>query len=515
MQRAALVVLLAVAGGSTLIAQSGPARGALLSQADRRESTRRLLSLLRETDPASSDGLYEAQQEGMALAAAVFTFGTPQEQDTVLAAAAAQVRMLPTAGQLADSSVVSASIGAIELLSPALTKLRQRIGALGFSVDGVALPRAGPSRVRRVWPILVGGKINVLSEVEMQYAYLLSTMVRLATEHPLPASQRESAARRSSLNTLFDFLLHDKVRFYWAEAPAWHWSGPFPNMRERVRTKLAYSDPRVTRPRWFGAIVDHELHLFAVAADLIAATRADPRLAARTAPADAAMLGDIRATTLLMLHARVSDGPRQSGFLFDYGYWTDNPSYGYAGCASSHPLPLVPCPVPIVATDVSHARRWPWWLASFQAAWPPGSPARAEMEGYTRRLAAQFADVVLRADPEGRPLTSNYMDGRDGWYHYRDFPGQLGGFGPTSLTGSLRYGSWALLGVWRPEIAAAHLRLCALLVSTEPADVIFRTRYYGSASADPALAGLGDRDLYGPGSLYALTCRIGSALGYY
>jgi hypothetical protein len=485
-----------------------------LSASDRKEVVRRLLSILRTTDPASSAGLYEAQQQGMALAFAAFAFGTPQEQDSILSAAVEQVEALPTADDLLDRSPVSRVISEVEGLSPIFTKARQRVGRLSFEVDRVALPR-GPARARRVFPIVDGGKVNVMSEVEMQYAYLLSTILRLATERPLPATHPLMARRRDLSRRLFSFLVRDKIGFYWLEAPAWHWSGPFSNMRERLQLKLAASDARITTPKWFGAIVDHELHLIAVASDLSAAARHDSALDAMLTKTESAMLQEIRATALDMLHRRVSVGPHGSGFLVDLGYWSTNPSYAFAGCLEKTPVPTTPCPLDTVATDVSHARRWPWWLESMKEAWPPDARARLEIEGYQRRLAFQFGQVVLYHDRRRRPLTRNYMDGIDGWYSLADAPSKRWGYSPSSMTGALRYGSWARLSPLQPDIGPAHGEFCRVLASTAPDDILFRTRYYGSASDKRELGGLGESDLYGGGSLYALTCRIGSAFGYY
>ncbi|MGZ8490706.1 MAG: hypothetical protein ACXWZS_00710 [Gemmatirosa sp.] len=512
--RTLAVLAVALSAAWPLAAQSrgapAPRGCAMLSAGDRTDARLRLLSLVEGTDVADSEALYGAQQEGMALADAVFQCGSATDQQAVLVAAHRLVRALPTAGQLADRDFLSRHAGRVELRSPLLTRLRQRVTQLPFSVDEVPLP-AGAARRRRVFPMLVGERVQVMSEVELQYAYLLSTLVRLAAEHP-PAGT-VPAARATTVRALFDFLLHDKVRFYWREMPAWHWSGPFPSMRARVVAKLAARDERVTQPVWFGAMVDHELHLFGVAADLLAAARADRALAGALRPDDRALLDDVRAHALATLRRRVTGGPAGDGFLIDYGYWTANPSYTYAGCTTSRPLPSAPCPIDSVATDAAHARRWPWWLRSLQHAWAPAAPEAAELIRYQQRLARQLADRVLRTDARGRPLMANYMDGRDGWYRLREFPGHAWGHGPSTLTGVMRYGSWALLAPHDARIAHAHERFCAVIVSTDPDDRDLRTRYYGSASTKPELGGMGETDLYGPGSLYALTCRIDRALG--
>jgi hypothetical protein len=260
-------------------------------------------------------------------------------------------------------------------------------------------------------------------------------------------------------------------------------------------------------------MLDHDLLLFGIAADLRAARRADRALTKAIDASDAAILDEIWRASLQTLRTRVTS-PDGRGFRFDYGLWTTNPSYAYAGCSERDPLPAKPCPIDSVATDASHALRWPWWLRSYRAAAGAGTREAYEIAGYERRLAHQFATVVL-FDSTGHPLTRNYMDGRDGWYRLRETPQRQWGNGPSSLTGSMRYGSWGLLAPWEPRIADAERRFCATLSSTDATDIAWRTRFYGSPSDRPGLAGLGERDLYGASSLYALTCRIGAALGRY
>jgi hypothetical protein len=228
------------------------------------------------------------------------------------------------------------------------------------------------------------------------------------------------------------------------------------------------------------------------------------------------MLDEIRRIALRLLSERVTPGlPNGRGFLIDFGLWTSNPSYAYAGCSTRQPLPSQPCPIDSVATDASHALRWPWWLESFSHSWPRGAAERTSIDRYQHSLAEQFAERVLYFDPEGRPLTRTYMDGRDGWYRFREFPAHPWGHGPSTLTGSMRYGSWALLAPTSPPIATAYQRICAIFVSQSAVDRSFRTAYYGSPSTKPELGGLGEVDLYGPSSLYAFICRAGAQLGQY
>lgn len=482
--------------------------------AERKEYLSRFLTLIERTDVAQSDALYGAQQEGMSLVYAIFSFGSPAEQQDALKSVVLLVRNLPRTGQLSERSLFARYIGAIELRSPVFTRVRQRFLSLPFSVDGIALPVSGPVRERRVFPTAAGDAINVLSEVELQFSYLLSTILRLAVERPLPAAHPLDISRRQYVKELFTFLLLDKLRFYWYETPAWHWQGPFLNMRERVTAKLKPTQTRLLSPPWFQAIVDHELHLFAIAADIQAAVQFDRSI--EIEEQDRAMLQDIQNNVLKMLSERVQPGfPDGGGFLIDVGLWSSNPSYAYSGCTLITPLPLAPCPQGVTATDSSHAHRWPWWINSFIRSLPWDSKERIRLTALQRRLARQFAERVLYFDSLGRPLARNFMDGNDGWYRLREFPSHPWGHGPSSMTGTMRYGAWAFLAPIEPKIAAAYQRLCNIFVSKNPEDIQFRTLYYGSASIKPEMAGLGEKDLYGSDSLFALTCTIGMRLGLY
>jgi len=505
----ALLIASVASGQGATPARAGQST---LSTADRTDARNRLVALLEHTDIGNPEALYNAQQDGMALVEAIFDFGSDADRRDVMAAAASLVEKLPIADSLASGDLVAATSARLASLSPMLSRALARLGALRFTVDNLALP-AGPARQRRVFPIIVGDRINVQSEVELQYAYLLSTIVRSAALHPVARGAPEAGAMRTALDSVLTFLVRDKVRFYWIEMPAWHWSRPFQNMRERVAVKLDDRDPRVRQPPWYGAILDHELLLFAIAADVRAAVRADASLGAGISRDDAAMLEEIWGETLRTLRTRVTSRDGQ-GFLFDYGRWTVNTNYVYAGCETRSPMPAAPCPVDSVAPDASHARRWPWWLRSMQQSVAPTSADAGTIRQYQRRLAHQFASAVLYTDSAGRPLLRNYMDGRDGWYRLERTSARRSGQGPSSMSGVMRYGSWALLSPLEPRIRAASRRFCAVLVSTDPADVAFRTRYYGSASASPDMAGLGDRDMYArAGSLSTLTCRIDAALG--
>ncbi len=467
-----------------------------------------LVRELLRSDASSGDALYEAQQRAMSSVEAVFRLGGAAERSTVLLSAAEVSRTLPNLNQLLRGQPVSSFIGVVEGLSPLMTRARQRIGRLAVSVDGVAVP-TGDARQCRVFPIRGGDSaITVGSEVQLQFLYLLSTIERFAVSRPLSDADTEALA-------MLDAFLVNQVRCFWMLLPAWHWSGPFPNVRARLSAKIEDVDSKVREPLWFGAVVDHDLFLLAIAADLLSARRHSSQLSRLTTESDWAMFYEARRMTIDLLRRRIAPEAPRRYFVLDVGRWSLNPSYAYAGCTDNRALPSSPCPVDDVAPDASHARRWPWWLASFRDSWPQRSQPATEYDVLEGRLARQMAEVVLYRTPAGRPILRNYMDGRDGWYRLREFPEHPWGHGPSTMSGALRYGSWSRLGARDVRLKDMQRDFCRIISSSTAGDIAFRTRWYGNASVIPDSGGVGTSDLYGPSSPFALTCRLDAALAYH
>lgn len=259
---------------------------------------------------------------------------------------------------------------------------------------------------------------------------------------------------------------------------------------------------------FFRAFTDYDLHVLAIAADILATHRRAPWL--RRSQEDNALIRDMNSIAARVLRERVSTGPDGRGFHFDRGAWRDNPVAAYARCTEPT-LPRRECPAEDYVTDVSHGQRWPVWLASFAEA-ARGTPEEARVELWRRNLARQVVEQVVRFDAAGRPVMANFLDGSDGWYNVVQ-TGSGTGHRPSSLTGwAMRMGNWQLLADYDPRIREVYARFCRVITSNDPADIRFRTERYGAPGPDPANGYASARDEFGADSFYVLPCRIYGAL---
>lgn len=457
---------------------------------------------LSRVDPRNGLSLYVGQQRLTPLVHALFTLGEDRHRLHVLEQIQRLLAGLPTLDDVAPGGAVQAVARSLDGAGPLGMRVRQSLLPLDQSFDNLPIP-TGPAGRRRVFPMHQGDRLLIQTGNAQQFAYLLSTTLRLAAA-ARPAQQ--PARYDAALRDLYVFLIDDTLRFYWQEAPAWHWLAPFPNMRARALARLDGA-PGMERRRFFRAFIDYELHIFAVAADLRAAARHRPDLV-RSA-ADRALIEDATAIGWRVLSERIDLGPDGAGFAFDRGWWGDNPASAYADCTAPEP-PTAECPRAQIVQDVSHAHRWPLWLQSFHAGYAePGR--RARIERWRRNLARQIGAQVLSFDAQGRPRMSNFIDGHDGWYLFN--PDAPSGHRPGSLTGwSMRLGTWALLARLDPRLARGYRSFCWVVASPLPTDRAFRTHWYGSPSSDRDSAFAPRIDEYGEQSFYNLPCWLYGAL---
>lgn len=477
-----------------------------MSGAQQGELRDRYAKLMRPLDGTNGIALYAAQQLGTPLVIAGFKRGDEQTRVSMLRSTVAVIENLPKLGDVEQASLLNSVARFMESHGPVLASIGRSIVTPDQRFDGLAVPNEGPALRRHIFPMRVGGTLKMDNGNAQQFAYLLSTVLRLAVSAPSP--QTGLAAWNRDLVTLHAFLTDDTLRFYWLEAPAWHWTGAFPNMRARTVARLN-GVPQFAPRKFFSAFIDYDLHVLAIAADLKAVHRLRPNLVRNAG--DRQLVDDAFAMGMRVLKARVDRGPNGDGFAFDRGAWDDNPSEDYAGCMSES-RPSQPCRRKGTVQDVSHAQRWPLWLASFIAA-TAGTPDQALLAGWCKRLAHQFVRSVVRYDSAMRPRLSNFIDGHDGWYLYSRTVDSETGYPPGSLTGwSMRHGNWALLAPFEPEIGKAYERFCAVATSERREDIAFRSRYYGGPG-DPLTGFRSTRDEFGQGSAYAYICRLYVAQG--
>lgn len=452
--------------------------------------------------------IYTANELGRPLARAVFATNDASLKRDLVAHAAQIVRSLPTYGSIAQNAREDIFAEAADSISPKVREARVALTGSGPKFDGLPLPYDKRFYARHIFPLKENDQILINTGNIHQFGYYLSTLVRLAAQDKAITGD---ATALNDLHTVTGYLANDFLRFFWLEAPAWHWSGPFAGgMRERALARLDGGD-KMKKRRFFRGFLDYDMHVMAVAADLKAAARVRPDLLANAS--ERAVVEDVNQVATRVIAERVSAGANDADFSFDKGYWDDNPIAQYAGCQDKH-LPSRPCPITGYTIDISHAQRWPGWLASFSAA-ASTEAERQHLATLRLALARRVAGDVRYSN--GRLLLSNFLDGRDGWFITTGSEGGHGAHPPSSLTGwAMRYGNLAELADLDPRIAAAEKRFCQTIVSTDPADIRFRMQNYGEPEANPANGIRPLRDEYGAGSPYDHICRmVELARGHY
>ncbi len=484
--------------------QPSPARAvkkvdhALFSVDDEVAVTREYSDLVDRLDPEVGPTLYVAYQQGLPLVHAAFLAGDDNTQLAIIQKTAGFIDSLPTYGELINPSIGANLAGSLQERDGAAGAVGAILSKTTDSLDGLAIEYDPRLDDYRLFPMRSDGHLRIASGNAQQFAYLLSTMVRLAAARsPPPGREAEWMA---AVRAVHAFVLHDTLRLYWTEMPAWHWAGAYPNMRERTAARLR-NDPKLAPRVFFRAFTDYDMHVLAIGADLAAAHRDAPWLAPEAS--DRLLAREVADTGLRVLRLRADFGADGRGFGFDRGYWRDNPVAAYALCLDVLP-PQRECRWQAYVTDVSHGHRWPMWLGSFAAA-ARDTPQAIRIAALRRGLARDIADKVIRYDAANRPIMSNFIDGNDGWYNLTEESGHR----PSSLTGwSMRSGAWALLFEDEPRIAEAYRRFCDVIGSSDPDDIRFRVRFYGPPGPNRENGFVPTQDDFGATSFWTIPCKI-------
>lgn len=235
----------------------------------------------------------------------------------------------------------------------------------------------------------------------LHYFYLISRFIVLA---------EQSGQEILVILGLVD-ILYDELDTIWHE-PAWMWGrDPFPTgMAERIEWKLNTFEVPYS---YYRAIIDDELFVFAIAADL----RTYERLTGYQNDLSP-LLSEILSLAQLVFESEVD--VRDSGWLFQPGVWTDHRDYGFAG-HNAKLRDMVPRPVEGIASDSSHSHRFPLWLTSLMEAYDINAPQREFYHNLRDELEWQFINRVLvlpNSEFDGY-RTTNFMDGRNGVYRWK------------------------------------------------------------------------------------------------
>ena len=259
------------------------------------------------------------------------------------------------------------------------------------------------------------------------YWYLVSRFLSLAhrfdAQHLVPKNLEEQL--------LFD------VKQLWSESPAWQWMQPAfeGGIQERLEWKLSVEQVERSFHR---AIIDEELYLFAIAADMLHVCRLRDSIPSK-------FLEEIRDLARTVFQERVSWN-EDGGWLMEPGTWTDHPTYAYAGYRSAPPSDAERMPINGIATDTSHSHRYVLWIRSLKQAYETSS---AEAQYYDKLLVGmeiQFLDHVLVYPGEANCFrTTNFMDGYNGIFRWDYATCEGDGYLPFELSGTLFTGWWVLL----------------------------------------------------------------------
>lgn len=266
---------------------------------------------------------------------------------------------------------------------------------------------------------------------KLQYLYLWSQFAVLAA--------KSSMLDRVPPNLVQ--LISDEHQRHWSDLPAWQWDrDDFPGgVRERLQWKRDNLD---VSPGYYRAIIDEELFLFGIAADLVVIGEHGGGEASDAAY-ESVRIADI-------IFAEEGSPQANGGWLFQPGVWSEHRDYAYAGHIEVTP-DMEEWLVPGISMDTSHSHRFPLWLRSLASI--SGSGARDTFySDILTRLDRQFFNSVLVPPTEDFPgyRTTNYLDGHNGLYRWEyETQGKNNGYAAYEVSGTLCLGWWSFLGTDR------------------------------------------------------------------
>jgi len=255
----------------------------------------------------------------------------------------------------------------------------------------------------------------------LQFFYFLSQYIVLLEQ------------RGCDIPKILPTRLYEEIKDYWTKMPAWQWGRKdFENgIMERVIWKLNIDN---CKRSFYKAIIDEELFLFAIAADLLTYY-----ILSNEKFGKIEVLEDIYNIAKKVFQRRVIWN-NNGGWIFQPGVWKDHGNYRYAGQYKKEEG-VEEITIDGIAPDSSHGIRFPLWLSSLSQA----GESKKDKSFYKKLksgLNNQFFNNVLIPPTEDFPSyrTTNYMDGRNGLYRgdYQTCPDD--GYGPYELSGTLMIG---------------------------------------------------------------------------
>ena len=259
----------------------------------------------------------------------------------------------------------------------------------------------------------------------LQYLYLMSRFFAMASQN-----QKEYLIPQG-----LPEYVRNEIAILWSEKPAkWYGGMIFDGgVVDRLNWKLSQDE---TEKKYYKAIADHELFLFAIAADI---RIYDIYLNRDNDPLITEIL-DYSYRTMKQYGKHIEN----DGWTFQPGIWSDHGDYLYAGNYEINEN-MQPLPVDGIAEDSSHSHRWPVWLMSLADASCSDNERYNYYLDLRDKLENQFFNkvVVLPNDDFSCYRMNNFMDGNNGVYRYGyATQGANNGYGPYELSGTLIAGWW-------------------------------------------------------------------------
>ena len=249
--------------------------------------------------------------------------------------------------------------------------------------------------------------------------------------------------------------LQREIEILWKEKPAWWYEPRYfqGGISERLQWKLRQTE---TQFSYYRAITDHEMFLFAIAADL-----RTYEILTKPKGSWNKINTDILEMAYKVLKQRIVY-IGEGGMLFQPGVWRDHPDYIYAG-NNDKKLEIPQCPIADISEDSSHSHRWPVWLISVGNAYDKNDQHSIYYHMLKKKLEYQFYNKVLVKPTADFPCwrVVNFMDGRNGIYRWNyETCGNGNGYGPYELSGILIEGWWGLLGTERLRLVYWEISHC-------------------------------------------------------
>lgn len=208
-------------------------------------------------------------------------------------------------------------------------------------------------------------------------------------------------------------------------------------MRERLAWKL---NQKITKPSYLRAIIDEELFLIGIAANLKSYLNRSEKI-------ETSVIDEILNAAKIIFKNEVS-WTKNGGWLLQPGVWADHPDYAYAGHDNiRHGMPKKP--VSNISWDTSHSSRLPLFLRCLAESALSNNDDRQLYTDLLHALSKQFFEVILVSPTDNIVFfrTTNFMDGHNGLYRVAYHPAMNGnGYGPYALSGTPLLGWWIFLG---------------------------------------------------------------------